>query len=453
MNIAFDVDGVIFPIEDFQIIEGKKYFKEKSVYDIDGYGIKEIFNCTEKEEIRFWIKNTFKFNRNVIVTEGINEIINKLRNQGHSIYILTARAKANENNLIGSIMRRELENALKRNNIKVDGIIYTSTYRSEIDKRNAIERYNIHIMVEDKISNIENIKDITNTICFVTRNNKDYFDKKVHKCFNSQDLDKTITHIINGYNKSTVELLNYQTINKMSLEEKRKYFEQLKQNYYISRNPLEMEKGENGCKKIVGRMKKIYNFMFKPKVIHKERFPNSGGVILAANHLHAFDPLLIMSHSNITFHLLAKQELLDNKVWNKLFTTIGSVFVDNDNPESRKKAKEDMIMTLLNDGVIMMFPEGTRNKTEKRLLDFHMGTVNIAQITGCPIYPCAINADYKIFKNNLCVSFGEPMYIEPGDDLIEKNKELKQHIELLLNEVDYYESENRLKIVDYRSIK
>lgn len=451
MNIAFDADGVIFPIEDFQIEEGQKFFKDKPIHDINGYGIKEVFDCTDKEEIKFWGKNTFKYNRNVVSREGISKLISNLRNQGNRVYILTSRAKANESGILGNIMRKELEDSLKRNGIEVDGIIYTSTSKSDVDKYNAIKKYNIHIMIEDKKENIDKIKNITHAICFETRNNSDYFDDKVIKVSNTEELEEGIYSMLEKYNKSKVELLDYKIVDKMSRDEKIKYFEELRQSYYNLRDPFSLEKGENGCRKVIGKMNKVFNFIYRPHIIHKEKFPPSGSVILAANHLHAFDPLLLMTNSDMPFHLLAKQELLDSKIWNKLFTTIGSFFVDNSNPESRKKAKEDMIKASTNGSLIMMYPEGTRNKTEERLLDFHMGTVIISQITGNPIYPCAINSDYRMFKNNLCVSYGDPIYVKPDDNLIEKNDELKESISLLLDEVEEYESEKRLRLTYFEN--
>lgn len=453
MNIAFDGDGVIFPIEDFQIEEGQKYFKCKEIYDINGYGIKEVFNCNSSQELKFWLKNTFRYNKEVTATAGIPELIRKLRLEGHHVYILTSRAMANKNDLIGSIMRELFEDALKRNQIDVDGIIYCSTSNSEIDKYNAIKKYNISIMIDDKKEIIETIKSVTNAICFETRNNKDYFSDGVLKASNSDELEIIIYDIINRFNKSKTELLDYKEIAKMSDEEKKCYFEGLRQTYYSMRDPFLLEKGENGCKRIVGKMQKVYNFVYKPHVIHSEKFPIESGAILAANHLHSFDPLLIMSSTEgVPFHLLAKKELLDNKLWNYLFTNIGSFFVDNSDAESRRRAKENMIQSVLNGSFAMMFPEGTRNKTDRRLLDFHYGTVSVAQITGKPIYPFGINQDYRPFKNKLVVSIGDPMYVKYNDNLGEKNLELVEKISTLLDEVDEYETEQRLRLKYYNDI-
>lgn len=450
MNIAFDADGVIFPIEDFQIEEGQKYFKDKEIYDINGYGIKEVFNCTSSEEVKFWLRNTFKYNNSVIATQGIPDLIRKLREDGNRVYILTSRAMANKSGLVGSIMRKLLEDALKRNQIDVDGIIYCSTSNSEIDKYDAIKKYNISIMVDDKKENIEKIKPVTNAICFETRNNNGYSSDDVIKVQNSYELENVVYHIIDIVNGKKTQLLNYKEVEKMGLIDKTIYFDELRETYYNMLDPFLLEKGENGCKRIVGKMQRVYNFVYRPHVIHPEKFPVEKGAILAANHLHSFDPLLIMTCTqNVPFHLLAKSELLDNKLWNYLFTNIGSFFVDNSDEVSRKTAKDNMIQSVLNGSFAMMFPEGTRNKTDERLLNFHYGTVSIAQITGRPIYPFGINQDYRLFKNDLAVSIGDPMYVGPSDDLKVKNLELKERISSLLDEVDEYETQKRIKLKYY----
>lgn len=449
MNIAFDADGVIFPIEDFQIEEGQKFFKNRTIYDINGYGIKEVFNVSSEEEIKFWTKNTFKYNRNVISTKEIAELIKKLRINGNRVYILTGRAKANENGIIGHIMRGELERALKRNNIEVDGIIYVSTSKSDIEKYNAIKKYNIHIMVEDKKENVDKFKDITRSICFKTRNNADYYDEKVVKVANVKELEIIINTFIKDYERDKMDLIDYTIINEMTDEEKREYFTKLRDFYYDLRDPFILEQGEIGCRKIIGKMQKVFNIIYQPNVLHPEKIPTNGNVILAANHLHAFDPLLLMTKSNMPFHLLAKSELLNSKIWNKFFTEIGSFFVDNNEPKSRRQAKENMIKASLNNSLIMMYPEGTRNKTTNKLLDFHSGTVNTAQITGNPICPCALNADYRPFKNNLCVSFGDLIYVNPEDDILKKNEELKESISLQLDEIAEYSTYRSIKLKYY----
>ena len=105
-----------------------------------------------------------------------------------------------------------------------------------------------------------------------------------------------------------------------------------------------------------------------------------------------------------------------------------------------------MIKSVLNGGFAMMFPEGTRNKTEQRLLDFHYGTVATAQITNRPIYPFGLNQDYRFFNNHLATAIGDPIYVRYDDDLSEKNEELVSSILSLLDEVDEYAENKELKL-------
>lgn len=446
MNVAFDIDGVIFPIEDYQLQEGQKYFKDRKVVNPNGYGIKEVFDCTSKEEVKFWLKKTFDYNKNVVANEKMPELISNLRTKGNRVYIISSRAKANEDSTLGSIMRNLVEDALKRNNIVTDGIVYTSIDNMEEEKLEAIKKYNIHAMIEDKMSVLDHIKNDTQAICFSTRNNQDYEDAKVLRANDAYELEDILDNLTSEFNSKKIDVLNYKEIDKLSDDEKIQYFYELRKMYERLIDPYYLEHGEEGCKRVIGKMQKAFNFIYRPHVIHKEKMPTRGGIILAANHLHAFDPLLLMTASKMPYHLLAKDELHNNKVWDKLFTTMGSIFVDNSDPESRKKVKEEAIKTILNDSIMMMYPEGTRNKTDKRLLDFHMGTVGIAQVTGAPIYPFGLNADYRMFKNNLCVAIGDPMYVLPTDNLVKKNEELKDRIDSLLDEVEIYEKCKEFKL-------
>lgn len=446
MNIGFDVDGVLFNIENYQLVKGKEYFKNKEIKDINGYGIKEVFDTTTKEEIMFWLRHTIDFNKNIVAIPGMSDLINSLRNSGNKVYIITSRAMADKPGVLGSFMRKELEESLKRNGIFVDGIIYTDTKNMAISKLDAIKKYNIHIMVDDNKEILDTIKNDTKAICFSTRNNSDYNDKLVSRVNNATELSNEIQRIIFLNDLFSTKMVDYHKLESMSDIEKSVYFTKLKESYKSMIDKYSLEKGENGCEYVIGKMQKIYNFLYKPHVIHPENMPTRGKVILVSNHLHSFDPLLLMTKSKMPFHLLAKEELHDSKIWDKLFTTIGSVFVDNNDAKSRKKAKEDLIKVVLNGGVAMMYPEGTRNKTDQRLLDFHIGTVSIAQITGAPIIPFAINQDYKIINNKLCVAIGDPIYVSSLDNLVDKNNELKLAISNLLEEVENYEQKQTIKL-------
>ena len=75
---------------------------------------------------------------------------------------------------------------------------------------------------------------------------------------------------------------------------------------------------------------------------------------------------------------------------------------------------------------IGIFPEGTRNRTDKLLLPFKRGAVTLAKETNTKIIPFAIKGRYLPF-HGLKIEYGEPIDIS--------NMETKEANELLENKV------------------
>ena len=78
---------------------------------------------------------------------------------------------------------------------------------------------------------------------------------------------------------------------------------------------------------------------------------------------------------------------------------------------------------------ICIFPEGTRNKEKDTFLPFHGGSFKLAEKSGCPIIPIAINnaADIfedhapKIKKTHVVIEYGEPIHLDQLDKETKKN--------------------------------
>lgn len=173
----------------------------------------------------------------------------------------------------------------------------------------------------------------------------------------------------------------------------------------------------------------IITILYRPKFIGKDNIPKEGAVILAGNHKHALDPTLVMMSTNRVVHFLAKAELFKG-IHGKIFEKIGLIKVDRkkSNPLAIKKSKE----ILNNEGVIGIFPEGTRNKTKEVVLRFHHGAVTLAKSTNSKIVPFAIKGEYKLFRNNLIIEFGKPYNILEEEEVKEANDDLKKEIVELL---------------------
>ena len=173
----------------------------------------------------------------------------------------------------------------------------------------------------------------------------------------------------------------------------------------------------------------FFLIFFRPKIVGREKIPKDGGVILAGNHRHIFDPCMPILSTKRPVHYMAKKELFNSPIgW--FFKVAGCIPVDrgHDNTDSKEAALE-----VLREGEVLgIFPEGTRNKSLKGLLPFKYGAVSMSNKSGALIVPFAITGKYRLFNNKLTVRFGEGFVA--SDDLERANKRLVSEIEELIAE-------------------
>lgn len=164
--------------------------------------------------------------------------------------------------------------------------------------------------------------------------------------------------------------------------------------------------------------------LFTPKINNREYIPQKGRVIIAANHKHAFDPIIIMVSTLRPIHFLAKKEhFMGYFGW--LFKKMSCICVDRE--KHNGYAMKEAISFLNDEKVIGVFPEGTRNRTNDLVFqDFKYGTVAMARHTGAPIIPAVITGDYRLFSKNLMISFGKPVTVPSDMPLEEANHDLQE---------------------------
>lgn len=175
----------------------------------------------------------------------------------------------------------------------------------------------------------------------------------------------------------------------------------------------------------------VFRMYFHPVIVNRERIPAKGRVILAGNHKHALDPILIDCSTLRTVHALAKSELFDGP-FGFFFRMIKAIPVDLEaagNPAAYASARS----VLQRDEVINISPEAARNYTDQILLPFKTGAVRLARETGAPILPYCIVGDYRFRSGNLKIVFGEPLEIHE-DDVRAANQKLYDAVEALLKE-------------------
>lgn len=165
---------------------------------------------------------------------------------------------------------------------------------------------------------------------------------------------------------------------------------------------------------------KLLKILYKPTAYGVKNIPEEGSIIFVGNHRHAFDPIVVMTHTNRMVHYMAKESLFKG-IHGKLFENMGliKVYRNKSNPMAVMEAEE----ILQKGGSVGIFPEGTRNRTNQELLKFRHGAVAIAKETNSKIIPFAIRGKYRLFKKGLTIEFGKPidvsqMEIEEANDYV-----------------------------------
>lgn len=173
----------------------------------------------------------------------------------------------------------------------------------------------------------------------------------------------------------------------------------------------------------------IFKLYYNPIIIGKENIPNDGSILIVGNHKHLMDQCLAIISTKRVIHYMAKKEYFDGKfAW--FFKLAGCIPVDRSKKD--EMAKSAGLEVLKNGEVLGLFPEGTRNKTDKFLLPFKFGAVSMANKTDSYLVPFGITGDYKFRSKNLTIRFGKPF--KADDDLEKANKRLEEEVARLMRE-------------------
>ena len=94
MRIGIDIDGVLTDMERFLADYGSKFCVENDIsLNIENIEYDEFktFNWTEEQGIKFWNEYIIYYATKYPARDLASEVIKKLKEEGHEIYIITAR--------------------------------------------------------------------------------------------------------------------------------------------------------------------------------------------------------------------------------------------------------------------------------------------------------------------------------------------------------------------------
>ena len=146
-----------------------------------------------------WNQETIDDYRSIYFDEYVNnypirlfasEVIKKLKNDGHQIFIITGRNKSYEDTPDGEKMRLKVKKWLEKHDVIYDKLIF-----AKVPKINELKENEIDLMIEDSPSTIPLIKDIVKVFCFDARYNQCVNFDNVTRVFSWYDIYMKILEI------------------------------------------------------------------------------------------------------------------------------------------------------------------------------------------------------------------------------------------------------------------
>lgn len=161
----------------------------------------------------------------------------------------------------------------------------------------------------------------------------------------------------------------------------------------------------------------------------KENLKKGQSYVYTSNHTSFLDLPGIRIAIPTQFRPLAKKELLKIPVFG-LIARVTTVVVDRSSNESRKQSIQTLKKHIQSGISLLIFAEGTQNRTEQPLTPFYDGAFRLAQETQTPLMPMVvINAgrlmppsSINIRPGKIKVIFGEPVAVNENSVV----SELKQ---------------------------
>ena len=179
MNIGIDFDNVIVDEAEVYFAYAQKYTIEtlkREPIIIDRGDIThacyctDLHNWTQDEEDDFWGKYAFEIMKQLKLKTMAKEIIEKLRNDGHRIIIITARSE---------VEAEYMYETIEKTGLKVDNTLINAKEKGIIAKEN-----NIDVFIDDSYNNCKKTADLgIKTYIMDCRTNRDIKDDNIERVY------------------------------------------------------------------------------------------------------------------------------------------------------------------------------------------------------------------------------------------------------------------------------
>ena len=201
MNIGIDIDNVISNFDEVlkkEFLIHDKELRNTGIINPEAHMTKGMFDWTDDEIWTFYLENIGRITPNLDVIEGAKEYIEKLKNDGHTIVIITGRDNGEYKNPYTMTKKW-----LKEKGIVYDKLILTDAYKNNKHaKTEKCFENNINIMIDDSIRNCRDcIKNNITTLLMDTPYNRT--EKDIIRVHNWKEIYEFITN----YKKEKVNVI------------------------------------------------------------------------------------------------------------------------------------------------------------------------------------------------------------------------------------------------------
>ena len=159
----------------------------------------------------------------------------------------------------------------------------------------------------------------------------------------------------------------------------------------------------------------VFSTYFRWRVCNPERVPRRGPVIIASNHASFLDPPLIGAGLPRAIHFLARDTLFRWPVLAAILRSWNVVPVDRDGGGAT--GLRQILDRLLDNGAIVLFPEGTRTLTGY-LRPARSGVGLVVIKSEAPVVPVRVFGTFEAMgrhlrfprPNRVTVKYGKPLW-------------------------------------------
>ncbi len=188
---------------------------------------------------------------------------------------------------------------------------------------------------------------------------------------------------------------------------------------------------KKAIKSLVKGITHLMTGIYRIKIINKDKLPKHGPVIVVLNHRSYFDICFILSQFKEEIIFLGRKTVKNNPFLRLAAWSYDVILVERDGSDAGPL--KHMLKVLKQDGMLGIFPEGTRNGLYKNKGKMQKGAAYVAIKTKVDIVPVGINGSLKPFRKDNYLKIGDRFNLST---MLKKGKTVKDKDEVeRLNEV------------------